>query len=1504
MSKSLRFLAFFFVMMLTVSTNVLGQESVRMKRGFSSQKGQKTSLFKGKEMLPERGSKVAHPFNRVSSGEKYIPQFNTGDGTTLYGELLYSDLWNVDDASVLKYGVYSFPAGKIEAIKEEHLHTELAANGGGAYMKGNLYFTSYFEGPESLWTLYFCSLDVNTGKLIDIPLPLDTYSSIAMDMAYDSMDDKLYAVTYNDDAETFSLSTMNVETGRSTAIAPIDRMSFIAVDIIGQMYGVRYSDGMFCKIDKTTATLTEVGLTGVNCIYLGGGTFDYKSGKLYWTTTIRNAEESSALYEINTTTGKATLISYMPNNELFGCLYIPSDEDICNLKEVEDFKAVYAGTSTLGTISLKAPSTDIEGKALTGDVTVFVYDNGTLLFSKSTTPGGVISQEQILKEGLHKLEAVATNKVGKSPKKALSVYIGTDGPAAVGNLTLTKQGETTAILTWDTPTEGAHGGEIRPNQVYYTIRRFPGNELIAEDYEGNSYTEELTGLLRYYTYTVTGYYRNVEGATAVSNRVPFGNPLDIPYSESFDTFDAFKTFLIYNANQDQSTWGYYSKEQAAGYIYNTFNDGDDWLVTPALTLGTRNTYKLTFKAKSYSAMYPEELEVKLSNTIDLESFITTLIEPTILKHEDYRVYEAVIDVPEDGIYYVGFHAITVHGQYILYIDDIDITNGPSIYSPGLVTDLKATQQPNAALEVEISFKAPTTTFNGEQLNEISNIKLYRNADLIQTFTNPAPGSELSFMDKKPEQGFNTYKIICENSYSEGNPIEIKAFAGTDIPNPVRNQIHLFENNQTIIKWEAPEEGVNGGTLNYNTLTYTVTRNDGATIAENIKETQIIDNTIDTSKGQVNAYYKITAKTETGTSDVALTGFITYGEPYKDGYHESFDGGTQTKPWITTLIKGNKTHWGIMSTGDFPATAPQDNDGGLATFHKAPTGDIERLISPKINVSGMKNPKLSIWFYHYLNPDFETGYSNPDDQMQFEVYVNGEYKELLEYPIRLIDGNGWKEYEILIKDAVGNDDFQIVLKGLGGYGYNMHIDNISVIDAKDYDLTVMTLTGPEKMSVGTSRNFRSVIKNIGSKDANNYKVSLLRDGTIIDEYVANKTLAFAKKDTASFTVETSIMDAGKTYTYSTKIEFEADQDKSNNISPLSLMTEIPAPTYPTVTTLAAKYQDGKIVLNWEEPNSPEGNLVTEGFENMEAFTITDFKDWTVVDVDKMATFGITSEDSETGIYEYPNACDPMAFQIMNPSAAGITSDLWIPYTGEQMAVCFAAESGANNDWLISPKISGGQTITFYAKSVVSYYGYESFYFCYSTTDNDYQSFKKLGNIQRPSDKWTKYEFQLPLNAKYFAINCVSENTYALFIDDITYENSTPQLLELQGYNIYRDTQKQNSQVIEDNTFTDSNIQEGKSYTYNANVVYDKGESVLSAPVTVIATGINNEEILPIISVVGKTVYIKSVFGKNVSVFSTNGTVYYDNNVEDNAQVTLPQGIYMVRIDNTITKIVIK
>ena len=335
--------------------------------------------------------------------KKAVPTV-VGDGTTLYGEVTYSTLMddqtNPEDA--IKWGLYSFKAQSGTDFTSKLIHKSICANGGGTYANGKLYFTSYYEGMDgNLGYLYFCVLDLATMNMNQIALHSDYYTSIATDMTYDPVGNTIYSQAYPDDANTstdwkYTLSTVNPATGIASRIAQLDRMSMIACDESGNLYGVRYNDGMFCSIDKQTAKVKEIGLTGVNPKYNASGTFDYKTGKLYWTTCERNTDQSG-LYEIDPQTGAASFITSYPNNEMVSCLYIPQEANNFKLGEIADFTADFSNTaSTTGSVSITAPSKDAAGNTITGEVTVLLYADGSLYFSKSCAPGATITEDVTL----------------------------------------------------------------------------------------------------------------------------------------------------------------------------------------------------------------------------------------------------------------------------------------------------------------------------------------------------------------------------------------------------------------------------------------------------------------------------------------------------------------------------------------------------------------------------------------------------------------------------------------------------------------------------------------------------------------------------------------------------------------------------------------------------------------------------------------------------------------------------------------------------------------------------------------------------------------------------------------------------------------------------------------------------------------------------------------------------------------------------------------------------
>lgn len=96
-----------------------------------------------------------------------------------------------------------------------------------------------------------------------------------------------------------------------------------------------------------------------------------------------------------------------------------------------------------------------------------------------------------------------------------------------------------------------------------------------------------------------------------------------------------------------------------------------------------------------------------------------------------------------------------------------------------------------------------------------------------------------------------------------------------------------------------------------------------------------------------------------------------------------------------------------------------------------------------------------------------------------------------------------------------------------------------------------------------------------------------------------------------------------------------------------------------------------------------------------------------------------------------------------------------------------EAPQNDDWAISPELSGNaQTITFWASSLDPEF-LETFQVLYSSTNKETASFTQIGEDYNTTG-WKEYSVELPAGAKYFAIRCITWDSGMFMIDDVTYE----------------------------------------------------------------------------------------------------------------------------------------
>lgn len=184
-----------------------------------------------------------------------------------------------------------------------------------------------------------------------------------------------------------------------------------------------------------------------------------------------------------------------------------------------------------------------------------------------------------------------------------------------------------------------------------------------------------------------------------------------------------------------------------------------------------------------------------------------------------------------------------------------------------------------------------------------------------------------------------------------------------------------------------------------------------------------------------------------------------------------------------------------------------------------------------------------------------------------------------------------------------------------------------------------------------------------------------------------------------------------------------------------------------------------------------------FENVADFSLT-FNDWSVYDVDKHDTYGITN-------YNFPHQMEPMAFLCFNPAAVSpsMSGDQAIqPHGGQRFGACFSSNPPSNDDWFISPQVQlgTGGNFSFWIKSYNNTYGVDEYQVCISTTDNNPSSFIPISGTAplQTTTTWSKKFFNLSdyNNQKvYLAIHCVSYDHFLMMIDDLEIKPQASTLL---------------------------------------------------------------------------------------------------------------------------------
>lgn len=1009
---------------------------------------------------------------------------------------------------------------------------------------------------------------------------------------------------------------------------------------------------------------------------------------------------------------------------------------------------------------------------------------------------------------------------------------------------------------------------------------------------------------------------------------------EIPFSETLGKATSSNpySFTTIDANGDGRGWnttthsGSYSA--CMGPNTDALQLADDWLVTPPLHLLAGKEYEMSVSlCGSSTATKTADFAIYMGSEPTAAALTTELVAKKTYQGKTYAVVTKTLQVEADGYYYIGIHCTTDKAvNTISRAKDFSIAEHKApVDAPAAGTITYSVAEPLTDMKVEVSYTAPTTAQSGAALTAISKVEIVNwvYPDRKHIIDNPEPGK--------------TYKAtldllvgpnnrICATAYVDdtaGTMAETKSFyAGPDTPErPTGIKATLSDDYRSVtLTWDpVPAVGENGGYVDPAAVKYYVFDAFGSytdpAIIEDAKSPCVIE--IESAdRIQDFLAYQVTAGNDVGYSLEGESNVVVSGPADTLPWHESFSQCYYGQAWMQDLMGRGNVNTGLWYDNELQTNTdapdgtepeymhPHDLDDGFMLLLPYAKDDCFGINSVKIDISAAAHPVFE-FFYQGQGSRLEALVAREDGDMTTAETIDLRQSPTTGWTRCRVDLTPYKDARYVRvgvrMTAIHNDD---------SHTWSVPLDNLRVIDLADVDFRIALAT-LENPVAGKENKVYFSIENMGTAAGGDATVSLC-DGDRVLASAAMPAVGAGEVRAATTAFTPSVLDT-EPYEMYIRISAEADRNTANNTAgPQSVEVEqsrLPAPEAPA----ADKPGDNLVALTWAEPDySPmtETPTVTEGFDSpdMPAFAAVTWGEWRFDDLDGLAPYKLFDDTAN------PYKGMRIGFQVYDYKKAGIPEEQYadaMPHSGDRMLIAPSGQ-GRNSNWIISPRLCGeAQTIRFWAKSFTVAFP-ESFTVRYSTGDNKTSSFTHTVEVGGyPADGtipevWTEYTADLPAGAEYFAIEHDSNDSWGLFVDDITYTAAAayPADLALTGYNVWRD-----GDLLQHATaaaHTDAPGADG-TYSYRVSACYNYGESAAAAPVTTDFTYDSLADATACAATVTAAdgyITVDGAAGRSVAIVTADGRTLYSGIAATQLRVPAAPGIYLVRIDSTATKAILR
>ena len=889
-----------------------------------------------------------------------------------------------------------------------------------------------------------------------------------------------------------------------------------------------------------------------------------------------------------------------------------------------------------------------------------------------------------------------------------------------------------------------------------------------------------------HTYQVIAYNEYGAGVKSEEKTVAVSAVLDVPVVFDFATENIFNLFTVINANADDYTWNW-NANYGAYYLYAE-EDGDDYLISPAVNFEAGKNYKVVVNASCASGNYPEKFRVLVGKAASVEGLTQEVLATTVVDVKDSTDFEAEFAVAESGQYYVAVQALSDADMYRLNIHKISIEKGAEPTAPAAVTDFSVIPGLKGANWALVKFNAPAVAVNGSALTENMNINVLRNGEVIKTFEDVAPSVMTSFKDETAAAGFNTYQIVASNTSGAGLKSEkITVYVGFDVPTPVDEVKTIDLGNKIELSWEpVGSKGLNGGYVDPNQVDYLVYDVEYqefmgmlfpviGELRDSVRNNTFSQIEINTNEGEQGyTEFVVITKNEVGEGGQTNAALWT-GAPYELPWFENFAG------------KSFHSMFDYDNLSLYISEDASDEDGVALKAMAAEEAGAAFLATGKIDMKGAANPTLLFDVKNFATASTLSIVGQKSDGTLATLLDNvaGTSTEYTTVKVSLagVKDNNYNRFYF-------NFNF-------GNLTDSILIDNIKIVDLYEHDVEV-SLTAPTSIVAGNTAKLKMTVANNAENAANGFTLKL----TANNKEIYNKTFNEALKAFSSIDVDaefkTTVFDEAGDVTLKAEIVYGNDLNPDNNEDEAVITVKEPAVAAPS-DLAAVQSADNTVTLTWNAPAAGAPAEVTESFDNEAVFVpfsiggITAeqhtgaFGDWSLYDGNGIHVYGFQNTTFE-------NASEVQAWQVANPSKISASfAETYPAHSGDQFlwSFCPADQDENGNDimpaadhWLISPELTGAaQTISFYARAITGQYGAETFEVLASSTDKNPSSFTIVGSAYSTEEtEWTAFSAELPAGTKYFAIRHTAKDIFGLLVDDVTYSVGS---VAPASFNIYVD-----------------------------------------------------------------------------------------------------------------------